>query len=132
MQNEVANPGTFVDRTKAFLNPENIGQKLRDSKDTIIYMILYGMAGFLVGYLFKRYVTVIIIFGLGCAFVVALSYLGLLNMAIDWSKVYSVLGIQQSDVSTDTMFGALFGWVRANTAISVALALGFFFGLRSA
>jgi uncharacterized membrane protein (Fun14 family) len=56
---------------------------------------------------------------------------GVVQIAVNWDKVYEVFGIQVAqDVTADTVIGMVWEWMKVNMVISISYLVGFFIGLR--
>lgn len=121
----------MLDTVKEKLNMDNIVAKIKSSKDQLFEIGLYAGAGFLSGFLLKKYssyvaVLVLLLVGLGI-----LQQMQVVNVVIDWNKAHEVFGINAAEpVSADSIIHTVWSWVRANMAISISYLVGLFIGLK--
>ena len=121
----------MLDTVKEKLNVNNIMERIKSSKDQLFEIGLYAGAGFLSGFLLKKYssyvaVLVLLLVGLG-----VLQQMQVINVMINWDKAYDLFGIRAvQTVSADSIIHTLWSWVRANMAISVSYLVGLFIGLK--
>lgn len=131
---EMAPSGTqqgMLDTVKEKLNMDNIMERIKSSKDQLFEIGLYAGAGFLSGFLLKKYssyvaVLVLLLVGLG-----VLQQMQVVNVVIDWNKAHEVFGINAVEsVSADSVIHTVWSWVKANMAISISYLVGLFIGLK--
>lgn len=101
------------------------------SKDVILEMGLYGLLGFAVGYLLKRYSGFLVTFALVMVVLVVLSQFGLVTVFLNWNKFYEYVGVQPAFVSTDNLIAVGTEWARTNVMVVASAAIGFLLGLRA-
>ena len=108
-----------------------IMEKARLSKDKLFEAGLYAGIGFISGFLLKKYsayvgVCILLLIGLG-----VLHHLEVINVAVNWDKVYEVFGIQAAqNVTADNIVATIWEWVKVNLLISISYLVGFFIGLK--
>jgi len=105
-------------------------QKVRDSKDQIFDVALYGGLGFLLGYLVKKFSSYLIMLAIFVVIIVALQQFELVFVAINWAKIQSALGIQPVVAADASLVGSIWEWVKVNIIISVSFIIGFLLGLK--
>jgi len=101
------------------------------SKDVILEMGLYGLLGFAVGYLLKRYSGFLVTFALVMVVLVVLNQFGLVTVFLNWNKFYEYVGVQPALVSTDNLIAVGTEWARTNVMVVASAAIGFLIGLRA-
>lgn len=101
------------------------------SKDVILEMGLYGLLGFAVGYLLKRYSGFLVTFALVMVVLVVLNQFGLVTVFLNWNKFYEFVGVQPAFVSTDNLIAVGTEWARTNVMVVASAAIGFLIGLRA-
>ncbi len=120
----------IIDTIKDTLAPDSLVEKVKESKDKIFEMGLYGGIGLISGFLLKKYsafigICILCIIGLG-----VLQHFGFLNILINWDKVHDMFGIQAvHTVSADNIMATVWEWIRINPLISISYAVGFLIGL---
>ena len=121
----------MLDTVKEKLNVNNIMEKIKSSKDQLFEIGLYAGAGFLSGFLLKKYssyvaVLVLLLVGLG-----VLQQMQVIDLTINWDKANEIFGIKAvPTVSADSMIHTLWAWIRANLTISISFLVGLFIGLK--
>lgn len=105
-------------------------EKIRDSKETIFDIALYGGLGFLLGYLVKKFSSYLIAFAIFILILFVLQQFEFMFVAINWAKVQSTLGIQPVNSAEASILGAVWEWMKANVLISVSFIIGFLLGLK--
>lgn len=120
----------MLDTVKEKLNMDNIMGKIKSSKDQLFEIGLYAGAGFLSGFLLKKYssyvaVLVLLFVGLG-----VLQQMQVVNVVIDWNKAHEMFGINAVPASADSIIHTVWSWVKANMAISISYLVGLFIGLK--
>ena len=129
-QPDFAQPG-MLDTVKEKLNVNNIMEKIKSSKDQLFEIGLYAGAGFLSGFLLKKYssyvvVLVLLLVGLG-----VLNQMEVINLTVNWDKANEIFGIKAvSNVSADSLIHTIWAWIRANLTISISFLVGLFIGLK--
>jgi uncharacterized membrane protein (Fun14 family) len=116
---------------KSNFSVDGIINYIVQSKDTILEMGLYGLLGFAVGYLLKRYSGFIVTFALVMVVLVVLNQFGFVNIFLNWNKVYEFVGVQPALVSTDNLIAIGTEWARTNIIVVASAAVGFLIGLRA-
>lgn len=109
---------------------ENIIQKIKLSQDKILQYGIAAGVGFLVGFLVKKFSAYVAIVIAGCLLIMVLSHFGIMNVAIDWDKMQTVLGLEPIEFSGQNIFNLIWQSVRLNIAITLCALGGFFIGLK--
>jgi uncharacterized membrane protein (Fun14 family) len=123
-------PG-FLAKMKDTLRFDTLVQKIKDSRALIMDIALYGGLGFLSGFLLRKYSAYIAVFVLFIVSVILLQQFEVISIAINWTKVNELFGIQPGAAGVgDTALTVLWEWVKANLAIVVSYIIGFLIGLR--
>lgn len=116
---------TFKSKTAGFV------EKMRDSKEMLFNIALYGGLGFVLGYLAKKLSSYLIMIAILIVITIALYQFEVLYISINWTKVQLFLGMQPVAPGQDvSIFGALWVWMKANVVISVSFIIGFLLGLK--
>ncbi len=130
MQPEAPQTG-MLETVKEKLNVNNIMEKIKSSKDQLFEIGLYAGAGFLSGFLLKKYssyvaVLVLLLVGLG-----VLHQMEVIHLSVNWDKANEIFGINAvPTVSADSLIHTIWAWIRANLTISVSFLVGLFIGLK--
>ncbi len=121
----------IVDALKERFDVNTMMHKVKLSKDTIFEAGLYAGIGFISGFLLKKYsayVGVCILLLIGLA---VLQQLEVINVVVNWDKVYEQFGIQAAqNVTADTVLGMAWAWMKVNMVISISYVIGLFIGLK--
>lgn len=119
----------LIDRIKTQLNTETIMDRLRTSKNKLIEMGIYLGAGFVVGFLLKRYAQYVVV-GILCLIgLVVLQQMGVLEIVINWDKVQEVFGIQVVPNGANVM-NVYWEWIKLNFTLVLSFSVGFLLGLK--
>ena len=114
--------GGLLETVKEHLDPSTVMEKIKSSKDTLFEVGLYAGIGFVSGFLLKKYSTyvgvcVLVLIGLG-----VLHHLEVINVMVNWDKVYDVFGIQAAqNITADNIVSLVWEWVRLNMVISISI-----------
>ncbi len=120
-----------LDTLKERFDMQGMVQKAKLSKDKIYEAGLYGAIGLICGYLVKRYSAYVVMAVLALLGLWVLQQYGIVQIMVNWDKVYEYFGIQVAqDVTADTVIGMIWEWVKVNMVISISYLVGFFIGLR--
>lgn len=123
-------PG-ILETLKNRLDVDGVVQKAKLSKDKIYEGALYGGIGLICGYLVKRYSAYVVMAVVALIGVWILQQYDVLQVAVNWDKVYDYFGIQAAqNVTADTVIGMAWEWMKLNMVISISFLVGFFVGLR--
>jgi len=120
---------SWLDRMKSSLNVDTMVQKLRMSKGKLIEIALYFGAGFLTGFLLRKYAQYVVV---GIVFIVALAVLqqlDILSIVINWNKIYELFGMQPTTPGTQAL-GSYWEWVKNNFLLIFSFSTGFLLGLK--
>lgn len=127
-------PGTEVswfDRVKETLNPSALWEKIKASKGTLLDIALYFGAGFLLGFLMRKYGRYLVFMILFLVGLVLLQQFNIVSFDIHWDKIRETLGIQPLQVSKDSnIMAVLWEWAKVHYIIVLSLAIGFLLGLQ--
>lgn len=125
---ERSGAGYSSDKISNFFN--NIVEKFKVSQDMILqYGIAVGV-GFLIGFLLKKFSSYVAVIIAGCLTIIILSHFGIMNVAIDWQKMQSMVGYEVIEFSDQNIFEIVWQWVRMNVSITLSALVGFFVGLK--
>lgn len=118
-----------LEKMKSWFKWDAIHQKLNLSKDTFIEIGLYLGAGFLAGFLLKKYAHIIFLLTFFVVGIVILQQYDVLSLSINWDKAESVLGIHRTTISTSTLH-MIWDWMKLNLFIVISFVVGFMFGFK--
>ncbi len=122
---------TLATTVKNNFSVDGIINYIAQSKDHIFEIGLYGLIGFAVGYLLKRYSSFIVTLALVAVLLVVLNQFGLVTIFLNWNKFYEYLGVPPALVSTDNLIAVGTEWARTNVLVVASAAIGFLIGLRA-
>ncbi len=122
----------FFDSLRDKLHLDTLIEKIKMSKDIIIDVGVYLGIGFLSGFILKRYSTYFITTALIFALLTVLVQFDLITIAINWQKVYTVLGIDQVAPDGETLLETIWQWAKSHVSLSVSALVGFLIGLKAA
>jgi uncharacterized membrane protein (Fun14 family) len=108
----------------------NIIEKIKFSQDKILQYGIAAGIGFLVGFLVKKFSAYVAIIIAGCLFITVLSHFGIMNVAIDWDKMQTMVGFEPIQFTGQNIFNLIWEWVRLNVAMTLCSLGGFFIGLK--
>lgn len=129
-QTPQAAPG-LVDTVKSNFSVDGIINYIVQSKDVIFEVGLYGLLGFVLGYLLKRYSNFIVTLALVVVLLVVLNQFQIITIFINWNKIYEYIGVQPALVNTDNLISVGAEWARTNVIVVASAAIGFLLGLRA-
>lgn len=117
---------SWFETLKAKLNPSALMQQFRESKSTILEMILYFGIGFFTSFLLKRYGQYIIVF---IIMLIVLQQSGIIQVTVDWNTIQHFMGLQKTVVEGNivTLF---WEWVKLNLVPVLSFCVGFILGLK--
>ena len=122
-------PSSMMNTVKG--SAEGFIEKVKMSKDRLFEIGLYAGAGFLSGFLLKKYSTYVVVFVLILVGLGVMQQMEVINCTINWDKVSEVFGIQVAQtVIPDNILTTIWEWVRLNMVISVSYLVGLFIGLK--
>lgn len=121
----------FLDTLKTRVNFDQIVVKAQESRGLLIDIALYGSIGLLTGYLIKRYSSAVLMLVLMVTGLIVMQQFELISIAINWTKINEVLGLQPTVVIvSDNMPMIAWEWAKVNMAIVVSCIVGFLLGLK--
>jgi len=120
----------FLDKVKEFLDPSTIMERIKSHKDILLAMALYLGAGFLVGFLLKKYFKIVLIIAIPLVALFLLAQFDMLSVVFNWTKLRETFGIQPLPALDTTLLENVWAWTKGNVALALSGAVGFFIGLR--
>jgi len=89
---------------------------------------MFGAIGLLSGFLFKKYFQMFLVCTiLGVGLIAGLDYFSMIH--INWNTVHGIVGHAPTQ-NVDTIFYAIFDWMKANVALVSSFSIGFFAGFK--
>ena len=121
----------FFDKTKQFLDPSTLWQKIKDSRGYIFNLLLFFCIGFLSGYLLKKYGQYLVIFLVFIGLMVVLQQFNVIQVTVNWHIIQNALGIHHVQITQgSTLLTLYWQWVKVNVVIVLSFSIGFLSGLR--
>jgi uncharacterized membrane protein (Fun14 family) len=108
----------------------NLIAKLKMSQDKILQYGIAAGVGFLVGFLLKKFSSYVALIIAGCLLVTVLCHFGVMNIAIDWAKMQSMIGLEPIEFTDQNILELVWQWVRLNIVMTLCALGGFFIGLK--
>jgi len=126
MVDKVAAPAKtgWIDSLKLKLNVESFVK----NKDKLITLLLYLGAGFLAGFLVKRFFKYVLVLGIIIGAICLLEYYGIIHIMVDWNKTNEVFGIKAIPKVDGNLLSFYWKWVKVNWVVSISAAIGFIIG----
>ena len=120
----------WFEKIKETLRIDVLVEKLKENKNVLIDIGIFSLAGFVAGYLVKRYGHYMLAIALFIVGLFVLQHVNLINISLNWTNVEQVFGIQKSPaVEGGTVLTLFWEWVKANVVRMVSLVVGFLVGL---
>lgn len=121
----------LMDSVKEYLDPRKWPEKCNLTKQRMIEMGIYFAIGFAFGYLAKKYANFLYAAAITIACMVALHYVGFINIAVNMNKIQSMFGITMPPFQSGVL-AQYWEWIKVNVALVVSLAIGFVVGIKVA
>jgi len=118
----------WIETLKETFNFENLSKKFDLSREKVITLLLYLGAGFIFGFLFKKYLKYLFVLALIIVGIYALQRTGAMTITVDWVRMNEVFGIKGIPQIDGNFFSIFWGWIKANLAVSISFFLGFIIG----
>lgn len=124
--------GIFATAKDSFKDTSNmIVEKFKDYKGNILEIAIYAGIGFLVGFLFKKYLKYILLLILFVVSLVILEQFDLLHTNINWAKIQELFNMQQpAEVFNSQVLSSYIAWAKANFVVVFSASVGFLLGLK--
>lgn len=103
--------------------------KVRGSQQLLIEMGICLSAGFLIGFLLKRYAQYVAAFILFVALIFVFQHFSIVNIDINWNRIPELIGIEPIADSSDAA-SAYIAWAKENIWLVISFSVGFLFGLQ--
>lgn len=121
----------WFDSIKETLRIDALVEKIKANKQVFIDIGIFSFAGFVAGFLVKRYGHYMLACALFVVGLVFLQYVSLINISINWTHVEQVFGIQKSTaLENGTLLTIFWEWAKANMMRLISFVVGFLVGLR--
>jgi len=114
----------WIDTLKMKFNIESFVK----NKDKMITLLLYLGAGFLAGFLVKRFFKYVLVLAAIIAGIAILQHYGVIHIMVDWDKANEVLGVKAIPKVDGNLLSFYWQWVKVNWAVSLSAAIGFIIG----
>ena len=114
----------WIDSLKLKLNVESFVK----NKDKLITLLLYLGAGFLAGFLVKRFFKYVLVLGVIIAGICLLEHYGIIHIMVDWNKANEVFGVKAIPKVDGNLLSFYWQWVKVNWVVSISAAIGFIIG----
>jgi uncharacterized membrane protein (Fun14 family) len=125
----------FLDKAKDLMNPNVLMQKFNLNRSRLFELGIFLVAGFLFGFLLKKYSRYVLLAILMVGGLFLLQYFEVLTITINWVKAQELFGIQPMMTPEGAAEGVTFltpywEWVQANVGLVVSAAIGFLVGIK--
>jgi len=114
----------WIDTLKLKFNMESFVK----NKDKMITLLFYLGAGFLAGFLVKRFFKYVLILAALVAGVCLLEYCGIIHVMVDWDKANEILGVKAIPKVDGSLLSFYWQWIQVNWAVSISAGIGFIIG----
>jgi len=135
MINEAVQPPQavgFLDKVKEMFSMDYITNTLQVSRGMLFELGIYGIIGFLTGFLAKKFGNYLAVSLLTIALLVLLQQMGVIVIMVNWDKAQGLLGMQPQTGIDMSIFMVLFEWIKLNIMLAISFGLGFFVGWKIA
>jgi len=120
----------FFDSMKEKLSPHAWLEKIQANKDLLIEMSLCTIVGFIVGFLMKKFSTLILFLALTCGLILFLQYQDFISIGINWQHFQNFFGIQPLVMPDGNAVSFYWQWIMGHLGLVVSFAIGCGLGLR--
>lgn len=118
----------WFETLKEKLSPSGLIDKMGGSKQLFVEMGICVSAGFLFGFLLKRYASYLAAFVLFIAVLFVFQHFGIVDFSINWSRIPEIIGVQPATQTTH-ITSIYFAWMKQNMWLVLSFLVGFLFGL---
>lgn len=106
-------------------------EKFKDYKGNAVEIAVYAGIGFLIGFLFKKYIKYILLLILFVVSLVILEQFDILHTNVNWPKLQELLNVQATaDVFNAQSVQSYIQWAKANFVVVFSASVGFLIGLK--
>jgi uncharacterized membrane protein (Fun14 family) len=122
---------SWFEKIKESLHLDTLAEKIKANKAVFIDIGIFSLAGFIAGFVTKRYGNYMIALVLFVVGLLILQHVDLIHISINWTNVEQVFGIQKNPaVEGGALLTVFWEWIKANVVRLVSLIIGFLIGLR--
>jgi uncharacterized membrane protein (Fun14 family) len=118
---------SWLEKLKETLNLNDLTEKFKASKGTILDCILYLGIGFITSYILKKYGQYVLFFVIA---LFVLAQLNILNVDVNWHNIQEFLGLQHIGNVEGNIFTLFWEWVKLNVVVVLSFCVGFLLGLK--
>ncbi len=118
--------GGFFSNLKDSLSPSNIMEKIRENKQLLLDIAIYGAIGFFVGFFIRRFSTFVIILAGLIISLILLHNFNVINFAINWDWIQAHTGFKAVAMGQ----GDIMSFLKDNFVIIASSIVGFLIGLK--
>lgn len=128
---DVSQQQGILETMKEKVNLGSLVEKVQDSQGLFVNGLLFGVIGFLCGYLIKRYINAVITLILVSTGLFVLQQFELLTVTIHWTTLYELLGVTQvAKLLDDNIAPFVFELAKANVLLVISWIVGFLMGIK--
>ena len=128
---DVVEQQTILDSVKEKVNLQTVFERVQDYRKLLLDIAIFGAIGFLIGYLLKRYVNVVITTIIMTTVLFMMQQFNLLTITIHWNTIYELLGITQVvTLVGDNITLFIFEWAKANIFLVISWLIGLLVGIK--
>lgn len=108
-----------------------IFEKFKDYKGNLLEVAVYAGIGFLIGFLFKKYIKYILLLILFVVSLVILEQFDILHTNINWAKMQELFNLKSTaDAFNAQAAQSYLEWAKANFVVVFSASVGFLIGLK--
>ncbi len=121
----------FLDSVKETIRWDVIKEKFYAFQPTLIEIGLFGGAGFVIGFLLKKFGKIIAFLIAAVVILGILHQLNIISISLNWAKIQEIFGIQSSslDNAAITSYG---DWIKNHLLQVLFFVIGFVLGIHFA
>ena len=120
----------LLESIKSSVQPESVAHKFGVDKNLLIDVGVYGIIGFIIGFLLKKYSEYFISLALLLVAIIVLQQFDYISMSFNTAKIHEALGLQGMPMGADACKNLAWEWVSSHVISSSSLAVGFLIGLK--
>lgn len=126
----VQQPGLF-ERIFEVLHFDFIAQKIKINKQVLIDSSLFGLIGFIIGFLCKRYSEYVIMLAFFVICLCVFNQFNIITISINIPTIYQILGITNMPVlSGETYLFLLSEWIKGHIPAVISFCVGCLIGIK--
>lgn len=128
-QQPVSRPGWIVELASK-INIDDFLKKFGLNTAGLIEMVTYCLGGILVGFLSRRYLKQVIIFGIALFLLLkGLEYTNMTVISFNWAKMKEITGIGPNDTVSSVLQNYAC-WIQDHMPLTIGALIGFLIGLK--